>query len=116
MMLSPVMNRVACTGFAVAVLCSLIACATGPKTDAQRQVDMETAARVQTALNADKLLYSKHIVVRADDGVVRLSGYVWDPPDLLEAEQIAELVQGVSKVVNELELQRNGIDDSGVTR
>jgi hyperosmotically inducible periplasmic protein len=105
------------TGPAIVALCGMLACATGPpKTDAQRQADKETADRVQSALDADRLLYAKHITVRADNGVVRLSGFVWDPPDLDEAERIAEGVQGVSKVVNDLELQRNGIDDSGVVR
>jgi osmotically-inducible protein OsmY len=115
MILSPIVNRVAGAGFAVAVLCSVVACAT-PVSDAQRQLDRETAARVQSALDADKELYAKHIFVRADNGVVRLSGYVWTQPDLLEAERVAGLVQGVSRVDNDLELQRNGIDDSGVSR
>ena len=48
--------------------------------------------------------------------MVRLSGYVWDPPDLNEAQSIAAEVPGVVRVVNDLELQRNGIDDSPVTR
>jgi osmotically-inducible protein OsmY len=111
------MNRAACAGFALALLCGVAACATGPaKSDAQQQADRETAARVQAALDADKHLYAKHIYVRADNGVVRLSGYVWEPPDLFEAKSVAELVPGVSRVVNDLELQRNGMDNSGVTR
>jgi osmotically-inducible protein OsmY len=89
----------------------------GPqKSDAQRQADKETAERVQAALDADKRLYAKHILVRADNGVVRLSGYVWDPPDLDEARQVAAGVTGVTQVVNSLELQRNGGDNSGVAR
>jgi len=48
--------------------------------------------------------------------VVRLSGYVWDPPDLNEAQNIAAQVPGVDRVVNELELQRNGLGDSPVSR
>ena len=115
--MASLMNRVRRTAVAVAVLCSVVACATGPhKTDAQRQADKETAERVQAALDADNLLYAKHIRVRADNGVVRLSGYVWDPPDLNEAQSIAEQVEGVARVVNDLELQRNGIDNSQVTR
>jgi osmotically-inducible protein OsmY len=117
MAMSPVMNRATCAGFAVALLCGVVACATGAgKTTAQRQTDSETVARVQAALDADKQLYAKHITVRADNGVVRLSGYVWDPPDITEAKSVAELVEGVSEVVNDLELQRNGVDDSGVAR
>jgi osmotically-inducible protein OsmY len=112
-----IMNRAACAGFALALLCGVAACATGPaKSDAQLQADRETAARVQAALDADKQLYAKHITVRADNGVVRLTGFVWDPPDLMEAKSVAELVPGVSSVVNDLELQRNGMDNSGVTR
>ncbi len=117
MALSPVISRVACAGFAVAVLCGVVACATGTgRTEAQRQSDKETAARVQAALDADKQLYAKHITIRVDNGVVRLSGYVWDPPDITLAKTDAELVEGVSEVVNDLELQRNGVDDSGVSR
>ncbi len=100
-------------GIAVGV----VACAAGPgKSEAQQQADRETAGRVQAALDADKQLYARHIIVRADNGVVHLSGYVWDPPELVEAKRVAALVPGVSQVVSELELQRNGNDNSGITR
>lgn len=117
MSLSQVIKRVAHAGIAVAVLSGVVACAMGPpRTDAQKQADKETAERVQSALDADQELYAKHITVRANNGVVRLSGYVWDPPDIIEAERVTGLVDGVSKVVNDLELQLNGIDNSGVSR
>jgi osmotically-inducible protein OsmY len=104
-------------GLAAAVLCAVAACAGAPeKSEAQRQADRETAQRVQAALDADKRLYAKHIFVRADNGVVRLTGYVWDPPELVEAAHVAELVAGVKQVVNDLELERSGMDNSGVTR
>jgi osmotically-inducible protein OsmY len=110
------MSRVTYVGFAVALLCAVVACATGPrKSEAQRQADRETTERVQTALDSDKRLYAKHIIVRADNGVVRLSGYVWDPPDLDEARFVAEMVPGVSHVVNDLELERNGTGSTGVS-
>lgn len=115
--MSRVITSVAHAGLAWALVCSLTACQTGPATsDAQRQADKELATRVQAALDADKLLYAKHIWVQSDNGIVRLSGYVWEQPDMLEAEDVAGRVQGVSRVVNDLELQRNGIDDSGVVR
>lgn len=114
--MSRVMKRVSfCV--AVAVLCGMAACASGPrKTEAQLEADKETAQRVETALNADKDLYAKHIFVRADNGVVRLSGYVWDPSDFQTAILIAEGVEGVTGVVNNLELNRNGNDNAPVTR
>ena len=116
MISSPVKKRVARAGFAAALLCGVVACATGPRqTDAQRQADKEIAERVQTALDSDKQLYAKHIYVRSYNGVVELSGFVWETPDLLEAETVAGGVEGVLRVVDNLELQLNGIDDSTVT-
>lgn len=99
-----------------AILCGTVACTLPHKSDAQRQADNEMANHVEQALAADKELFSRHIIVRADDGVVRLTGFVWDPPDIVEAERIASAVEGVSKVVNSLELQRNGMDNSPVSR
>lgn len=113
----PVLKRMSGASLAVAVICTMAACASGPpKSDAEQQADRETAERVEAALNADKSLYARHITVRADNGVVRLGGYVWTQPELDEAERIAEQVSGVTKVVDDLELQRNGIDNSQVSR
>jgi osmotically-inducible protein OsmY len=114
--LSSVTNRVMHAVAAVVLLASVAACAVGPpRTEAQKQADKELENRVQAALDADKLLYAKHIWVRSDNGVIRLSGYVWTQPDMLEAQDVAERVEGVNRVVNDLELQRNGIDDSPVS-
>jgi osmotically-inducible protein OsmY len=68
------------------------------------------------ALSADEELYSRHINVHANNGVIRLSGYVWTQPDLEEAKRVAESVQGVARVVDDLELERGGIDNSPVSR
>jgi osmotically-inducible protein OsmY len=115
--LSPIMSRLSVMGLVAVCLCSVVACATGPrKSEAERQADKAIADRVELALAADNELYSRHIIVRADGGVVRLTGFVWDPPDIVEAERIAGSVQGVAHVVNSLELQRNGIDNSAVSR
>jgi hypothetical protein len=101
----------------VTVLCGMAACASGPpKSEAQQAADTALAGRVEKALNSDQELYARHIIVRADDGVVRLSGFVWEPPDIESAERIAGSVDGVVKVVNALELQRNGVDNSAVSR
>jgi len=114
--MSRVMKRVF-SAVAVVALCGLAACASGPpKTAAQRQSDKETAERVETALNADKQLYAKHISVHADGGVVELTGYVWDAAELQLAQAIAEGVPGVERVLNELELNRNGDENSPVAR
>ena len=105
-------------GFAALVIVlvgSLGGCET-PRTAAQKEADKEIADRVDNALQTDHQLYAKHIIVRANNGVVQLTGYVWESPDLLEAQRVAEGVQGVAQVVNDLELQRNGLGDSPVSR
>jgi osmotically-inducible protein OsmY len=100
---------------AFAMCLSLAACMT-TKTPEQRQADKELAEQVQAALNADKNLYSRHIVVRGDNGVVTLGGYVWTPEEMSAAVQIAQDVAGVTKVVNRMEVDRGDVQDSGVTR
>jgi len=110
-------RRVMRVAAAAAVLCGVAACVLGPhKTDEQRHADQALADRVQAALDADQQLYARHITVRADGGVVLLTGYVWDTPDLEEARSTAEAVAGVTQVKSDLELQRNGIDNSGISR
>jgi osmotically-inducible protein OsmY len=109
-----VMSRATCLALLGACLA---ACSTGPlKTPAEQQTDKAIVNKVEQALSADTTLYARHITVHADNGVVRLTGFVWDQPDLVEAERVAQSVPGVIRVVNALELQRNGVDNSGVTR
>ena len=115
--MSRVIRRVPYVGIAAAVLCGVVACASGPpKTDAQLQADKVMAERVEAALNADKSLFAKHITAHANNGVVRLTGYVWEANDFEEATYIASNVPGVTKVVNDLELNRNGNENGPVAR
>ena len=85
-------------------------------TPAEQQADKATVDKVEQALSADPTLYARHIIVRADNGVVRLAGLVWDQPDLHRGSADCRSVPGVIRVVNALELQRNGAENSGVTR
>ncbi len=115
--MSRVIKRVPHAGIAVAVLCGMAACASGPtKSDAQEQADKVMAERVEAALSSDKALFAKHITAHADNGVVRLTGYVWEAGDFEEATYIASNVPGVVRVVNDLELNRNGNDNGPVAR
>ena len=97
------------SGALIGSLSSLIvACATAPpKTANELQANKEIGVRVESALNADKFLFTRHISVRVDSGVVHLEGYVWSATDIYEAKRIAKRVPGVTAVVDELELQRN---------
>jgi osmotically-inducible protein OsmY len=110
-------KRVPRAALAVAVLCGVVACASGPpRTEAQLQGDKVLAERVEAALNADRSLFAKHITAHADNGVVRLTGYVWEASDFDEAVFIAGGVPGVTRVVNDLELNRNGNDNGPIAR
>ena len=93
-----------------ALLSLTVACATAPpKIANELQANKELADRVASALDADKYLFTRHISVRVDSGVVHLEGYVWSPTDIYEAKRVAKRVPGVTVVVNELELQRKGV-------
>ena len=110
-------NRSLHTLLAASVLLCAVACSTTPrKTSEQQQDDKATVAAVQSALSADTHIYTRHVTVQADNGVVHLGGYVWNDFDLYEAQRIAESVPGVTKVVDEMELERQGIDNSDVSR
>jgi osmotically-inducible protein OsmY len=110
-------THAACAALAVVLLGGVLGCQHTPaRTEAQKQADRELSDRVDAALQADRSLYSRHITVHVVDGVAELSGYVWEAPDLEEAQHVAENVVGVTSVVNDLELQRNGLGDSPVSR
>jgi osmotically-inducible protein OsmY len=103
-------KRVSSSALIGALLSLTVACATDPpRTANELQANKEIAGRVESALNADKFLFTRHISVRVDSGVVHLEGYVWSPTDIYVAKRIAKRVPGVTTVVDELELQRGGI-------
>lgn len=111
------LKRMRYIALAVTALSCAVACSTTPrKTSEQQLTDKETEARVQSALTADTHIYAQHITVGADNGVVHLGGYVWNDYDLEEAQRVAEAVPGVTRVVDEMELERGGTDNSAVSR
>jgi BON domain len=102
-------KRISCVALAVMLLSVIVGCEAGPrKTSAEQQTDKAISDRVISALNADKVLFARHISVWADGGVVHLAGYVWDVSDLYHAKRIAGSVPGVTRVVDEMELEREG--------
>ena len=68
------------------------------------------ASYITAQLNADPWNYYRHVNVRVDDnGVVTLSGYVWETQAIFRARTIASQVPGVTRVVtSQLQLERNG--------
>lgn len=112
----PIIHRYSRAAAVAVTMCGIAACATNPKTAEQRADDRNLVERVEAQFTADPTLYSRHITVRADNGVVTLSGYAWTPEELMAAADDAQRVSGVTKVVNNIEVDRGAIQNSGVTR
>src|SRR5579864_6846574 len=87
---------------------------TGAETSNSQQVrdmspaDKATADRVKAALQSDPKSYYRHVTVVAQNGVVTLGGFVTGEASQAKAKEIAAGVQGVSKVVDQTELQPKG--------
>ncbi len=89
----------------------ITACSTSPpRSPEQVRADQAIADRVYAALNADPTYYYRHVDVSVYGGVAHLSGYIWSLEALVRAKQIAARVQGVTLVVNEMELDREGVN------
>lgn len=83
------------------------ACSSPPtRSPSQVTADNATAARVYAALNDDPVYFFAHIDVTVDNGVARLSGFVWTADAQYEAQRVARGVPGVVAVADELELAR----------
>ncbi len=96
------------------ILLMLTACASQaarpqPSVVGEARTDEAVAAQVHAALNADPVYFFKHVDVQVTHGVVTLSGYVWSTQALYRAKKIAAGVPGVTDVVNQMELERNGL-------
>ena len=107
-----VYGMLATAAAAVSVGCSMMS----HRTPEQREADRQIAAEVSSALNANPHIYARHIDVRADNGVVHLGGYVWSDRDLYEAKEIAAGVPGVKGVIDDMQLERGGTDNSPTSR
>jgi osmotically-inducible protein OsmY len=75
--------------------------------------DRALAARVTNALAKDQTHYYRHVTVSASQGVVTLGGFVTGAASLARAKQIAAGVPGVSKVVDQMQLQPEGEQGPG---
>ena len=81
----------------------------GPSPADTAQNDGIIEEQVYDALNIDPTYYFRHVDVHVQHGVVTLSGFVWSTPAIYRAENIASGVPGVTRVVDRMELERNGL-------
>ena len=68
------------------------------------------AAKVATALQQDPYIFSDHVTVTAENGVVRLEGMVRDLSDLYAMLRLARRIAGKGRVVNQIEFVPIDID------
>jgi osmotically-inducible protein OsmY len=88
---------------------TLTSCSTSPPRSAEQiRADEDIAVRVYAALNADPIYYLRHVDVRVYGDVAYLSGFIWTSDALFKAKEITAKVPGVTGVVNEMELERQG--------
>ncbi len=78
---------------------------------ATRQSDAALAAEVVTALEQDPYIFSDHLTVTAENGIVRVGGLVREQSDLLAILRLARRIAGKGRVVNEI--QFDPVDDDG---
>jgi hyperosmotically inducible protein len=79
----------------------------GPQSSpGESQADKDLAQRVYSRLSADSKDYYKHVTVSSANGVVTLAGTVDSTEALNKAKRIAAQVDGVTKVVTQMRLER----------
>jgi hypothetical protein len=77
---------------------------------ANRLADEQVTQQVQKTLSADPWIYSEHITVTTQNGVVRLEGIVADTGELFRILRLCRQIPGARRVVNELEMMHNDPD------
>jgi osmotically-inducible protein OsmY len=100
-------TRSAVSCLAAAMLAA--ACAADPPNSTQQsQSDIRATNEFYSKLNSDQVYYYPHVKIRVENGVAHLSGYVWNAQALYHAKEVATGVPGVTAVVDNLELERDG--------
>lgn len=93
----------------VATTILAVACASDPpRSSEQRQSDMRATNAYYAKLNSDQESYYSHVKIRVENGVAHLSGYVWSTEALNHAKEVGTTVPGVTSVVDNIELEREG--------
>ncbi len=84
------------------------AAAATPTNAAKPSEDVRAAKAVAARLKADPDHLFRHVNVHVQDGVARLSGFVYSADALYRARRIASETPGVTNVVDQMRLERNG--------
>jgi osmotically-inducible protein OsmY len=66
--------------------------------------DEELTRRVEEALQADPYIFTEHVTVRTQNGVVHVEGLIYNYTDLIDLKQIARKIRGAKRVVLDVEM------------
>jgi len=77
---------------------------------AAKQSDAAITERVTTALRQDPVIFSDHVTVTTEHGVVRLEGVVRDLPDLISILRLARRIAGKGRVVDKIDFDTESSD------
>ncbi len=69
---------------------------------------MRLRTEVERALRNDPTLMSDHLDVSIKNGVVTLTGLVFDDWDMRIARRAAKRIPGVKRVINDMEIKLGG--------
>jgi osmotically-inducible protein OsmY len=72
------------------------------------KTDEEVAAQVETALHADRYIFSDHVTITSKNGVVTLRGMALDYWDVIAMKRLVRKMPGVKKVVDDLDVRIGG--------
>jgi osmotically-inducible protein OsmY len=84
-----------------------------PATRANSPADAALADRVSAALEAEPHHLYRHVTVTVTNGVVRLGGLAYSNDAVEHAKEIASNTPGVSRVENQIQLERQGPNAPG---
>ena len=77
---------------------------------ATRESDVRLAAKVLQSLESDPYIYTSHISVSAEGGVVRVGACVEDPYDMLRILRQARRIAGKRRMINDIEVTTGSVD------
>ena len=81
---------------------------TGTDYRAMSPEDQRATQELNARLTADPKHYFRHVKVTVHDGVARLSGFVDSSDAIYKAQEIARGAPGITKVDNQMKVERNG--------
>ncbi len=106
MKLRTIADKRAAVASGVAIALFALGCAsTPPESPEQSEADAAIARQVYEALQADRMHLYIGLNVRVHAGVVNINGLTFDPSVRDAATEIASSVPGVTKVVNQIDVQ-----------